>query len=141
MRFGPNNEYLLEAEDGFWVLSLPNEREVRLGMSQELIMVELRNCACAGLSRSLWHEYLATASPPGSNSQPGFSGFFRWALRQPNPARLTRAGERPMRRQDRQGWKRMAQTFEALGPEADAVIARLLVDLEWACQRNLANAN
>jgi hypothetical protein len=139
MRFILNNGYILEGEGGFWVLSLPNERKVRMGMSQELIMVELRGCAGARLSRSLWHEYLAAASQPGYTSPPGFSGFFRWALRQPNPVRLTGAGERPLRRQERRGWKHMAHIFEALGSEADTVIAGLLVELEQECMRNMMN--
>jgi hypothetical protein len=54
MRFGPNKDYILETDGGSLGLSLAGEREVvKIGVSKEYIMVEVRSCACLGLSRSL----------------------------------------------------------------------------------------
>jgi hypothetical protein len=141
MRIGPNEDFILEADGGFLVLSLPNEREVKMGMAEVLILVELQGCACLVFSRTLWHEYLAAGPPPDSDRQPSLPGLCRWALQSPSPVGFSPAGERLTEREERRTWKEIADIFDTLGPEANMVIAAVLVgmDLERARLGNIAN--
>jgi hypothetical protein len=142
MQIGPKKDYRLELRSGFVMLGLPNGPEVKIGMGDPMIMVELPGEMCLGLDRLLLNMYLVDGPPAHeADGEPSIGGYLRWVRRQPDAVITTESGEQPRMRQDRHSYRQMIRSFDKLGTEANAAIVATLVtmDREKAALGNLQN--